>query len=261
MFEHSLIDLETKRQPRRRWISLPIAVGLHAVGLTAFAFASYWSVGNVPEPSSTNLVFFQLAPLPEIPGGGGGRPPQPPVNQPEHRNPTPPETRQPVQPTEESVPTNVPAPTVATFNDSNPTDPSNSSDPGGDCPSCAPGPGVGPGDGPGDGPGGPGEGPGIGDSMPIHLTVDMTKPEILKRVQPRYTDIARRAGVQGTVIVEAIIDKQGSVTDARVLRGLPMGLNEEAVNAILQWRFTPAYQGSRPVSVYFTLTVNFTIQR
>ena len=263
MFEHSLIDLETRQQPRkRRWISLPIAVGLHAVGLTAFAFASYWSVGNVPEPSSQNVAFIQFVPLPDIPGGGGGRPPKPPVNQPEHRDPTPPETQQPVQPTEKSVPTQIPTTPTVTTNDSvltDLTDPSDSSDPG-NCPGCLPGPGVGPGVGPETGPGDHPE-LGGGDEAPIPVRVGMTRPEILKRVQPRYTDLARRAGVQGSVIVEAIIDTQGHVTNARVLRGLPMGLDQEAVNAILQWQFKPAYQGSRPVKVYFTLTVNFTIQR
>jgi len=254
MFEHSLIDLETKRQPRRRWISLPIAVGLHVVGLSAFAFASYWSVGNVPEPSSLNVVFFSLAPLPP-PGGGGGHPR--PLPRPERPEPTPQPTH-PVQPTDATVPTNVPLPTADAPSPTNGTDPSDgtdSSDPSSGCPGCLPGPG--------DGPTTPGEAPsiGTGDDAPIPVTVGMTRPEILKRVQPRYTDIARKAGVQGSVLVEAIIDTQGRVTDARVLRGLPMGLDQEAVNAILQWRFTPAYQGSRPVKVYFTLTVNFAIQR
>jgi periplasmic protein TonB len=255
MFEHSLVDLETKNQPRRRrWISLPIAVGLHVVGLTAFAFASYWSVGSVPEPCSLNVVFFDLAPLP--PPAGGGHPK--PLPRPE-RPQTPPQPTHPVQPTEASVPTNVPPPT---FEDPPPTnDPSEGTDPtdpGVECPGCLPGPGVGP------GPVGPGVSPvdaGPAADAPIPVTVGMTRPEILKRVQPRYTDIARKAGVQGSVIVEAIIDTQGRVTDARVLRGLPMGLDQEAVDAILQWRFKPAYQGSRPVKVYFTLTVNFTIQR
>ena len=256
MFEHSLIDLEAKQQPRkRRWISLPIAVGLHIVGLSAFAFASYWSVGNVPEPQ-VNYVFLSQAPLPEIQGGGGGRPPKPPVNQPEHREQTPPETRQPMQPTDRTVPATIPTPTVDQSDPTDSTDPFDSSDPGGNCPGCLPGPG--------EGPGGPGDHPTLGtggDDAPIPVTVGMTRPEILKRVQPRYTEIARKAGVQGSVIVEAIIDTQGHVTNARVLRGLPMGLDQEAVNAILQWRFTPAYQGTRPVKVYFTLTVNFAIQR
>lgn len=95
----------------------------------------------------------------------------------------------------------------------------------------------------------------------MHLTASMIRPEILQRVQPRYTEAARRAGVQGVVFVEAIIDERGKVTDVRVLRGLPMGLDRSAVEAVEQWRFKPAMLDGRPVKVYFTLTVTFTIQR
>lgn len=264
MFEHSLIDLETKQQPRRRrWISLPIAVALHVVGLSAFAFASYWSVGSVPEPS-TNVVFFQLAPMPELPagGGGGGRPQ--PVTKPERPQTEPVKPSQPVQPTDETVPENVPTPTANTdvVEDLGPA--TDSDTPGGGIPGLPPGPGVGPGPGgPGVGPGGPGDGPGIvvADDQPIRFTVGMTRPEPVHQVQPRYTELARRAGVQGTVIVEAIIDEQGNVDNVRVLRGLPMGLDREAVTAVQQWKFRPALLGSKPVKIYFTLTVNFTIQR
>jgi protein TonB len=63
------------------------------------------------------------------------------------------------------------------------------------------------------------------------------------------------------VIVEAVIDEQGRVTDVRILRGLPMGLDREAVAAVRQWRFTPATLQGKPVKVYFSLTVNFRIQR
>ncbi|HSG40368.1 MAG TPA: energy transducer TonB, partial [Thermoanaerobaculia bacterium] len=69
------------------------------------------------------------------------------------------------------------------------------------------------------------------------------------------------AGVQGTVIIEAIIDEKGNVTAQRVLKALPMGLDQAAMEAIRQWRFKPAYRGSEPVKVYYTLTVNFTLQR
>ena len=89
----------------------------------------------------------------------------------------------------------------------------------------------------------------------------MTRPGLIHQVQPRYTELARRAGVQGTVIVEAIIDEQGRVTNVRLIRGLPMGLDRAAVEAIQQWHFKPAMSGGRPVKVYYTLTVNFTIQR
>jgi len=265
MFEHSLIDLETKQQPRRRrWISLPIAVALHVVGLSAFAFASYWSVGSVPEPD-TNVVFFQLAPVPELPaGGGGGGRPEPPAPQPAPQ-PEPVRPSQPVQPTDETVPEDLPTPTANTtaVEDLGPV--TDSETPGGGIPGLPPGPGFGSGPvGPGTGgPGGPGDGPEIGvvDDQPIRFTVGMTKPEPVHQVQPRYTEIARRAGVQGTVIVEAIIDEQGNVDNVRVLRSLPLGLDREAVAAVQQWKFTPARMANKPVKVYFVLTVNFGIQR
>ena len=64
----------------------------------------------------------------------------------------------------------------------------------------------------------------------------------------------------GMVIIEAIIDKQGNVTDARVLRGLPMGISEAAAAAIQRWKYKPAMLNGRPVSVYLTVTVTFTLQ-
>jgi periplasmic protein TonB len=62
------------------------------------------------------------------------------------------------------------------------------------------------------------------------------------------------------VIVEAIIDKDGKVTNVRVLKGLPMGLDQAAVDAVKNWRFRPATLNGRPVSVYYSLTVNFRLQ-
>lgn len=265
MFEHSLIDLETKKQPRRRWISLPIAIALHVVGVTAFAFASYWTVGSVSEPD-TVVAFVQLAPLPELPaGGGGGGRPKTPETRPERPQPEPVKPSQPVQPTDEMVPDDVPAPTIEVttpIDDFLPTGDAGDG-PIGD-PNLPIGPGYGPGPGgPGVNPEGDGKGPaiGTGETEPIRFTVGMTKPEPIRQVQPRYTENARRAGIQGAVILEAIIDEQGNVVDVRVLRGLPMGLDREAVNAVQQWKFRPAMQANKPVKVYFNLTVNFTIQR
>ena len=61
-------------------------------------------------------------------------------------------------------------------------------------------------------------------------------------------------------IVQAVIDKQGNVVDAKVLKGLPMGLDQEALRAIRQWKFEPATLNGKPVDVYYNLTVNFTLQ-
>ena len=94
----------------------------------------------------------------------------------------------------------------------------------------------------------------------LHVHGDVVEPIVLVRVQPTYTEIARRARIQGIVIVETIIDTRGQVTDVRVLKPLPMGLSEAAVDAVKQWRFKPATLDHRPVSVYFTLTVKFELQ-
>jgi protein TonB len=78
-------------------------------------------------------------------------------------------------------------------------------------------------------------------------------------VQPTYTELARRMRVEGVVVVEAIIDRSGQVTAVRVLEGLSAGLDESAMKAVRQWRFTPAVMNDRPVPVYFRLTVQFDI--
>jgi TonB family protein len=95
---------------------------------------------------------------------------------------------------------------------------------------------------------------------PILVGGDVKPPERVFAPQPTYTEIARKARIQGVVIVQAIIDKQGNVTNVKVLKGLPMGLEEAAVDAMKQWKFKPATLNGRPVTVYYNLTVNFKLQ-
>ncbi|HEX2164091.1 MAG TPA: energy transducer TonB [Thermoanaerobaculia bacterium] len=95
---------------------------------------------------------------------------------------------------------------------------------------------------------------------PIHVGGDVKAPVKVSAPQPQYTEIARKARIQGVVIVQAIINKQGDVTDVKVLKGLPMGLDEAAVDAIRKWKFEPATLNGKPVDVYYNLTVNFTLQ-
>ena len=256
MFEHSLIDLEA-RQPRRRWISLPVAVSLHLVAFAAFGFGTYWSVGTVPEPP-VNVAFIDvtLPPPPPPIKRGGGKPPEPSKRQ---TVPAPQPPRQPVQPDPERMPDKPPVNTVQqTVEDlsaqgDDPNAPIGKGDPHGDPNGVENGSkdGVPHSDLP------PAEGP----TAPLHLTAAITPPVAISKVQPRYTEPARRAGLQGVVVVEAVVDEQGRVTDARILRGLPMGLDRAAIEAIQQWKFRPALLENRPVKVYFILTANFTLQR
>lgn len=101
---------------------------------------------------------------------------------------------------------------------------------------------------------------GVVDDEPLRVGGGVSKPEIIERVQPQYTEVARKARLQGTVIVEAIIDENGRVTNVKVLKGLPMGLDRAAVEAVQKWRFKPAMFQGRPVKVYYSLTVNFQVQ-
>ena len=95
---------------------------------------------------------------------------------------------------------------------------------------------------------------------PIYVGGNVLPPEKIYAPQPIYTEIARKARIQGVVIVQAIIDKEGKVTNVKVLKGLPMGLDESAVDAIKKWQFKAATLNGKPVTVYFNLTVNFKLQ-
>lgn len=95
---------------------------------------------------------------------------------------------------------------------------------------------------------------------PIMVGGDVKPPEKINAPQPQYTEIARKARIQGVVIVQAIIDKLGNVTNVKVLKPLPMGLDQAAAEAIKSWKFKPATLNGKPVAVYYNLTVNFTLQ-
>lgn len=95
---------------------------------------------------------------------------------------------------------------------------------------------------------------------PIYVGGDVKAPVKIFHPAPQYTEIARKARVQGYVTLQTIIDKEGNVTNVKVLKPLSMGLTEEAVKAVLRWKFKPATLNAKPVEVYYVLTVNFRLQ-
>ena len=87
----------------------------------------------------------------------------------------------------------------------------------------------------------------------------MKAPERVHYVQPVYPAIAQSARVSGIVIIEATIGKDGSVTEAHVIRSIAL-LDQAALDAVKQWRYTPTTLNGVPVPVIMTVTVNFTLQ-
>jgi len=96
-------------------------------------------------------------------------------------------------------------------------------------------------------------------AKPLRVGGNIRQPAKIRDVRPVYPADARDAGVMGVVIIEAVIGPNGKVTDGRVLRSIP-GLDAAALEAVLQWEFTPTLLNGEAVSVIMTVTVNFTLQ-
>jgi len=96
-------------------------------------------------------------------------------------------------------------------------------------------------------------------TAPVRLHSGMKVPVKTTDVAPVYPMIAKQAHLQGMVILEAVLDAQGRVESVRVLRSIPQ-LDRAAVDAVQQWRFTPALLNGQAVPVVMTVTVNFTLQ-
>ncbi|RMH16328.1 MAG: energy transducer TonB [Acidobacteria bacterium] len=91
-------------------------------------------------------------------------------------------------------------------------------------------------------------------------TGDVRPPVKIFAPPPSYTAAALAARLQGVVILQARIDRNGTVVALRPLKGLPMGLTEEAIRAVASWQFAPATRDGRPVAVHYNLTMNFRLE-
>ncbi len=129
--------------------------------------------------------------------------------------------------------------------------------------------GIGPG-----GPGGPGDAVVVGvppavrvpspppvpqRRTPILVSAGVIAAKLIQRVDPVYPPLARQARVQGTVILQILVDEQGNVDEVTVISGNSL-LNQAAVDAVQQWHYTPTYLNGAPVPVRATITVNFVLR-
>jgi len=94
---------------------------------------------------------------------------------------------------------------------------------------------------------------------PIPLHAGIQAPRKILDVKPVYPALALSVRQEGVVILETIIDARGVVESVHVLRGYPM-LDQAAVEAVRQWRFTPALLNGQPVPVVMTVTINFSLR-
>jgi protein TonB len=92
-----------------------------------------------------------------------------------------------------------------------------------------------------------------------HIGGGVSQPELIFKVDPEFSEEARRAKFMGIVTVNLIVDPQGRPENVHVLRGVGMGLDEKAVAAVKQYRFKPAKENGKPVAVELNVEVNFQI--
>jgi len=119
------------------------------------------------------------------------------------------------------------------------------------------GDGRGGGIGTGDGAGfGPGSGGGFGGAA-FRVGGGVSQPSVVYKVDPEYSEEARKAKYSGTVLLQLIVDVDGRAKNIKVMKGVGLGLDEKAVEAVQKWKFAAGKKNGQAVPVYATVEVNF----
>ena len=123
------------------------------------------------------------------------------------------------------------------------------------------GAGIGSGSGGGVGSGsgggfGPGSGGGVGGGA-YRVGGGVSAPALISKIEPEYSEEARKAKFQGAVILSIVVDERGIARDIRIVRALGLGLDEKAIEAVQKWKFRPGVKDGRPVPVTAQVEVNF----
>jgi periplasmic protein TonB len=287
------------RSPRPPTLPFAASTALHLGMVAAIVLLTALGLkGSVSEarvvPNPVRLVFLAI-PGPGGGGGGGGvQRPDPPARaelkgksplrspvrteqrkaavEPPRERPRPPDPRPIEKPADVPVvqPTPPPVPPVTAPVAAAPAEardqagvpeapaaaaPSQSTGTGG-------GSGTGQGTGMGEGKGagiGRGEGGGTGGG-PYRPGSGITPPGLLREVKPQYTEEARRAGVEGDVLLEIVVRADGTVGNVTLVQRLGSGLDQRAIEAVRQWRFSPARRYGTPVDVLVEVAVEFKLR-
>lgn len=273
------VEVEEIWSKEKKGLSTLVSVGIHVL-VIVLALIPWATAKKIPPANETAVMVYTPQPLilnlpqkdDQSGGGGGGgkrtekppslgRPPRPAEKQ---FVPPSPEPLKNPDPTLIVEPTVV-APQLAQLPQVNLLD---LGDPLGVPGPPSSGPGVGGGIGTGQGRGvgegkgpgvGPGEGGGFGGGV-FRVGGGVTPPTVIERIEPQYSEEARKARYQGTVVLEAIVRKDGTCDILRVVRSLGFGLDENAIRALKQWRFRPGMRNGVPVDVALNIEVNFNLR-
>lgn len=240
-------DLMPVRGGGRAWRAVPLSLAVHALATVAIGvLVARPTLSAQPEPERGPVAWVPERPLPVTAAPTRATP---------ARRPAPVDARLPAPaPAPVALPI-APAPldalTSGAFDDSLSV--------------CLSGCGNGPADSDGRGPGdldpGGGDGHAPGNAgRPLHIGGDLRPPRKLSHLVPPYPELARRAGVGGTVVVQCVIGVDGRVSEAQVLRGHPL-LDAAALEAVRQWRYEPTRLNGTAVPVVMTVSVTFVARR
>ena len=241
-------DLVVSRAAARRGHgAMPVSFVIHAAGLTAVLLLTALVPDELPVPPLPPMMPVLPAVVVRPPAGGPPR----------ARTAPAPRRARPAQAAfvlREDTPIVMAEPDVL---DPEPDDP---------CVECLPGDldgPVGPGGsgfGPSGDPFGEGQGGEPAVTAPLRAGVQIEAPRKIRHVDPTYPALAKQAGVAGMVILECVIDREGAISDVRVLKGHAL-LNQAAVDAVREWTYRPSLRNGVPVPVVMTVTVRFEMKR
>jgi TonB family protein len=247
MFETSVIRIQARPADRRIGL-LTLSVAAHAAIIVAIVAASLASV-RMPNEAPRQTTFPVFDRVPPALGTPNARPTQRPAT-------VQPQTQRTPAPQTVVAPTTIPTSTeAAAASSSTGAETAGTGEPG---PVGVPwgtteGVSV-------DGPPAPANE--VEQAGPLVAGVgDVKSPIVLRRVSPPYPRTAMMAHLSGFVIVECIIDRNGAVRDAKVVKSSSAMFDQAALDAVQQWQFAPGSLHGRAVDTIFDLTVTFTITR
>jgi len=241
MFESAL--LSGSSAARGRSVPLALAAAAHGAAILAVLGASLWRDEELPPPQPP-ITFVSFAPAPPPGGGPSGAP---------HRAAPSSEDRSAPAP----APRDFPA-AVSSLPEL-PEAIGTSLDRAGATGGAFGGP-EGVDGGTGETPGAVGPPLGGSPEGPLVIGGDVRPPALLERIDPDYPEAARKARLEGVVILRAVIGTDGRVEDIRLVKSALPLLDDSAIRAVRRWRYRPATLNGRAVRVFLTVTAEFRLR-